>query len=113
MSRRLTSRCLGRLAQRLIKVFTGQKASVVASEPLTRQRKVDLVLGPLEQLLPYLYRDDALRPPVRTQANSRRVAVLSQLIRSRNSRERCTTSAAASASYDGSDLSANRCRSPG
>jgi len=38
---------------------------------------------------------------------------LSQPTRSRNSRERCTTSAAASASYDGSELSVNRCRSPG
>ena len=36
-----------------------------------------------------------------------------QPTRSRNSRDRCTTSAAASASYDGSELSANRCRSPG
>ncbi len=47
------------------------------------------------------------------QANSGRVAFLSQPTRSRNSRERCTSSAAASASYDGSELSANRCWSPG
>ena len=36
-----------------------------------------------------------------------------QPTRSSNCRERCTTSAAASASYEGSELSVNRCRSPG
>src|SRR5260370_23526098 len=49
----------------------------------------------------------------RSAPRSAESPLLSQPTRSRNSRERCITRAAASGSYDGSELSANRCRSPG
>ena len=51
--------------------------------------------------------------PCWAQASSRPLALLSQPTRSRNSRERCTASAVASASYEGSELSVNRCWSQG